>query len=72
VQLTPVLVFADQFSNVLAAGAKPTLADLLINERLECFGEGNVHRAHAASLDILAKFGKIQTIFRSTLTKCCA
>jgi len=38
VQLTPVLVFADQFSNVFAAGAKPTLADLLINEDLSASG----------------------------------
>jgi hypothetical protein len=45
----------------------------LINERLECFGEGNVHRAHAASLAFLAflaKFGKVQPIFRLTLAKC--
>jgi hypothetical protein len=44
----------------------------LINERLECFGEGNVHRAHAASLDFFAKFGKVQPIFRLTLAKCFA
>jgi hypothetical protein len=30
----------------------------LINERLECFGEGNVHGAHPASMADMANFGK--------------
>jgi hypothetical protein len=34
-----LLVFTDQFSDVLAAGPEAAAADLRVDERLECFGE---------------------------------
>jgi hypothetical protein len=54
-----VMVLTDQLPHVFAAGAVTTLPDLLIDEGLECVGQGNVHGAHGASLASLAKFGKI-------------
>jgi hypothetical protein len=54
----PVLILADQITDVLAAGAVPTMADLLINKAFEGVGKRDIHRAHGLSLDTLAKFGK--------------
>jgi hypothetical protein len=54
-----VVVLANQLSHVFAAGAVPTLPDLLIDEGLECVGQGDVHGAHGASLASLAKIGNI-------------
>jgi len=47
------------FAHILATGAVATLADLFVNEALHCFGQGNIHCAHGASLAILANFAKI-------------
>ena len=44
-----VMFLANQFAHVFAAGAVPTLPDLLIDEGLERVGQGNVHGAHGAS-----------------------
>jgi hypothetical protein len=43
------------------------LADLLVDERFEAVGQGDVHRAHGASLGSLAKFGNKLFITESIL-----
>lgn len=53
-----ILIPADQFAHIFAAGAVTALIDLLIHEGLERIRQGDVHRAHELRLDSLAKFGE--------------
>jgi len=55
-----IFIFANQFPQVFAAGAIQALTNLRVHKRLEGIGQGNVHGAHAHSLDVMAKFGKIK------------
>lgn len=56
--MLPVVVLANQLANILAAGAVSALTDLLVDEGLERFGQGNVHGAYREGLDTLPKIGK--------------
>ena len=64
------MVLSDQFAHVFAAGAITTLADLFIDEGPERVRQGNVHGAHGASLDKLAKFGKLTNCDQNCCQRC--
>ncbi len=53
-----VLIPADQFADIFAARAVATLSDLIVNEGLEGFGEGNIYGAYTRILTFMANFGK--------------
>ena len=56
--MQPIRIPADQFADVLAAGAVTASRDLLVDEILEGLGQRDIHRAHDPTLGELAKFGK--------------
>ncbi|KAG1250708.1 hypothetical protein G6F65_018633 [Rhizopus arrhizus] len=58
-QLEPILILANQFPDVLAAGAVATFRDLFVNERFQRVRKGDIHGAHSHSLGGLPKFGKM-------------
>ena len=45
-QVLAILIFADEFADVLAAGCIPAAADLFVNKGFESDRQGNVHAAH--------------------------
>lgn len=53
-----ILIPSNQFPNVLAAGAIPSLTHLIVDEGLEGVRQGNIHRAHGHIVGCLAKFGE--------------
>ncbi|MEJ0003667.1 MAG: hypothetical protein WDN30_09045 [Pararobbsia sp.] len=53
-----LLIPADQFADIFAAGAVPAFDNLIVDKTLQRLGEGNVHRAHDTYASSLAKFGK--------------
>ena len=55
----PILILANQFPHVLAAGAVAALRNLIVDKRFERIGQGDIHGAHGPRLDDLANFGKI-------------
>ena len=55
-QMEPIRIFANQLTHVLTTSAVATLGDLLIHERFERVGKGNIHGTHEIILDGLAKF----------------
>lgn len=57
-QVRPILIPANQFAHVFTAGAVTALLDLFVYERLQGFGQRDIHGAHDGKLDSLAKFGK--------------
>jgi len=57
-QVCPILIPANQFPHVFTAGAIAALLDLFVDERLQGFGQRDIHGAHGDKLDSLAKFGK--------------
>ncbi len=54
-----VPVFSDEFANVLTRRPMAPSGDLLIDEGLERFRKGDVHRAHDLMLAAMAKIGKL-------------
>jgi hypothetical protein len=56
-QVRPILIPANQFAHVFTAGAITALLDLFVDERLQGFGQRDIHGAHGNKLDSLAKFG---------------
>ncbi len=61
-----ILILADQFAYMLATGTLTALRNLLVDESLECIGQGNIHRAHGAIVGRLAKVGKAGSLSRPT------
>jgi hypothetical protein len=57
-QVRPILIPANQFAHVFTAGAVTALLDLFVDERLQGFGQRDIHGAHGGKLGSLAKFGK--------------
>lgn len=53
-----ILVFPNQLTNVLAAGAVSAFSDLAIDKCFERIWQRNIHRGHEQSLAVLAKFDK--------------
>ena len=53
-----ILIVADQLADVCAAGSEPAAHDLLVNERLQRAGKGDVHGFHVERLATLARNGK--------------
>jgi hypothetical protein len=55
-QLLPILIPADQFPHVFAAGAVAALRNLIVHESLERVGQKNIHGARESKH--LARIGK--------------
>lgn len=55
--MRPVVIPANQFADVFAAGAIAALLDLLVDECPQSLGQGDIHGTHAGKLGTLAKFG---------------
>lgn len=52
------MILANQFADMLAAGAITVLADLMVGKAFQRIGQKNVHRVHGVVVEGLAKVGK--------------
>ena len=63
-QVLTVLIFADEFADVLATSRVPAAADLFVNKGFECDRQGNVHAAHGWEGKILGNFWQARAVSR--------